>query len=119
MVSAELIEGFAELAGDFNPIHLDDEFASNTRFGKRIAHGMLSGAFISGVLGYEFIERKVVYLSQTMKFVAPVHIGDTVTVTATVKAIREEKGIVTLDTICTKQDGKVVVTGEAVLMVLE
>lgn len=119
MVSAELIERFAELAGDFNPIHLDDEFASNTRFGKRIAHGMLSGAFISGVLGYEFIERKVVYLSQTMKFVAPVHIGDTVTVTATVKAIREEKGIVTLDTICTKQDGKVVVTGEAVLMVLE
>jgi len=118
-VSAELIENFAELSGDHNPIHLDDEFAGRTRFGKRIAHGMLSGAFISGVLGYELAERKVVYLSQTMKFTAPVHIGDTVTVTATVKAIRDDRGIVTLETVCTNQDGTVVVTGEAVLMVLE
>ena len=63
----ELIRQFAELSGDFNAIHLDEEFAKTTRFGKRIAHGMLSGAFISAVLGYEFSERKILYLSQTMK----------------------------------------------------
>ena len=79
---------------------------------------MLSGAFISAVLGYEFQERKIVYLSQTMKFVAPAFIGDEITTTAVVKNIREERGIVTLETTCTKQDGTVTVTGQAMIMVL-
>src|SRR5437868_15443795 len=92
-VTDDLVRAFAELSGDHNPIHLDEEFASKTRFGRRIAHGMLSGAFISAVLGFEFRERKIVYLSQTMKFTAPVFIGDTVTATATVRNIREDKGI--------------------------
>ena len=118
-VTDELVRAFAELSGDFNPIHLDKEFAAKTRFGQRIAHGMLSGAFISAVLGYEFQERKIVYLSQTMKFTAPVYIGDTVTTTATVKNIREEKGIVTLETVCTKQDGTVAVEGKAMVMILD
>ncbi len=118
LVTDELIRAFAELSGDFNPIHLDEEFAKQTQFGKRIAHGMLSGAFISAVLGYEFSERKIVYLSQTMRFTAPVFIGDTVTVTATVKHIREDKGIVTLDTICTNQNGETLVTGESKVMIL-
>src|SRR3954447_1400496 len=83
-VTDELVRRFAEVSGDFNPIHLDDEFAKTTRFGRRIAHGMLSGAFISAVLGYEFKERKIVYLSQTMRFVAPVYLDDTVTASATV-----------------------------------
>lgn len=113
-----LIRAFAELSGDHNPIHLDEEFAAKTRFGRRIAHGMLSGAFISAVLGYEFQERKIVYLSQTMKFVAPVFIGDTVTTTATVARIREDKGIVILETICTNQTGEVTLKGEAVVMIL-
>lgn len=119
LVTDELIRGFAELSGDFNPIHLDEEFAAKTRFGRRIAHGMLSGAFISAILGYEFKERKIVYLSQTMRFVSPVFIGDTVTTTGTVKRIREEKGIVILDTICTNQDGEMLVKGEAVVMILK
>src|SRR5262245_57491339 len=93
-VTDELVRAFAEISGDHNPIQLDEEFAANTRFGRRIAHGMLSGAFISAVLGYEFHERKIVYLSQKMKFVSPVFIGDTITTTATVKHIREERGIV-------------------------
>ena len=80
-VTDELIRKFAEVSGDYNPIHLDDEFAKETRFGRRIAHGMLSGAFISAVLGYKLTERKIVYLSQTLKFTAPVFIGDTVTTT--------------------------------------
>ncbi|MFL6468265.1 MAG: MaoC family dehydratase, partial [Pyrinomonadaceae bacterium] len=117
-VTDELIRTFADLSGDHNPIHLDEQFAANTRFGRRIAHGMLSGAFISAVLGYEFRERKIVYLSQSMKFTNPVYIGDTVTTTATVKNIRQEKGIVTLETTVTKQDGSVAVTGQAMVMIL-
>jgi acyl dehydratase len=117
-VTDELIRKFADVSGDYNPIHLDDDFAKNTRFGKRIAHGMLSGAFISAVLGYEFKERKIVYLSQTMKFTAPVFIGDTVTASATVTAIREDKGIVTLETVCANQNGDTLVKGEAAVMIL-
>jgi 3-hydroxybutyryl-CoA dehydratase len=117
-VTDELIRKFAEVSGDYNPIHLDEEFAKTTRFGKRIAHGMLSGAFISAVLGREFKERKIVYLSQTMKFTAPVYLGDTVTAAATITNIREDKGIVTLETICTNQNGETLVKGEAVVMVL-
>ena len=118
-VTEELVRAFAEISGDFNPLHLDEAFASNTRFGQRIAHGMLSGAFISAVLGYEFHERKIVYLGQTLKFTAPVFLGDTVTTTAKVKNIREDKGIVTLETTCTKQDGTVTVTGQATVMILK
>ena len=117
-ITDELIKNFAEVSGDYNPIHLDEEFAAGTRFGKRIAHGMLGASFISAVLGYKLSEQKVVYLSQSLKFTAPVFIGDTVITTATVKNIRSEKGIVTLETICAKQDGMVAVTGQAMVMIL-
>jgi 3-hydroxybutyryl-CoA dehydratase len=117
-VTDELVRKFAEVSGDYNPLHLDEEFAKTTRFGRRIAHGMLSGAFISAVLGIEFRERKIVYLSQTMKFVAPVFIDDTVTATGTVTKIREDRGIVTLETVCTNQNGEMLVKGEAVVMIL-
>lgn len=117
-VTDELVRRFAELSGDHNPLHLDDEFAKTTRFGQRIAHGMLSGAFISAVLGYELSARKIVYLSQTLRFVSPVFIGDRITTTATVVRIRADKPIVTLETICTNQTGQTVVEGEAVIMLL-
>lgn len=117
-ITDSVVRAFAELSGDFNPIHLDDEFAAKTRFGRRIAHGMISGALISAVLGYEFKERKVVYLSQTLKFTAPVFLDDTVTATATVANIREDKPVVTLETVCTNQKGETVVKGEAVVMIL-
>ena len=119
LVTDELIRKFAEVSGDYNPIHLDEEVAKTTRFGKRIAHGMLSGAFISAVLGYEFTERRIVYLSQTLRFTAPVFIGDTVATTAIVSKIREDKPIVTLETICTNQNGETLVTGEAAVMILD
>ncbi len=118
-VTDALIRAFAEVSGDFNPIHLDEEFAKTTRFRQRIAHGMLSGAFISAVLGNEFKGLKIVYLSQTMKFTAPVFIGDTVTTTATVTNIREDKNIVTCETVCTNQNGEMLVTGESKIMILE
>jgi acyl dehydratase len=117
-ITDAVVRAFAELSGDYNPIHLDDEFAARTRFGKRIAHGMISGALISAVLGYELKDRKIVYLSQTMKFTAPVFIDDTVTATATVTNIREDKHIVIVETICTNQKGETVVKGEAAIMVL-
>jgi 3-hydroxybutyryl-CoA dehydratase len=117
-VTDELIRKFADVSGDYNPIHLDDEFAAGTRFGKRIAHGMLSASFISAVLGYRMTERKIVYLSQSLKFVAPVYIGDTVTARATVTAIREDKPIVTIETTCENQRGETLITGEAKIMAL-
>jgi len=117
-ITDEIIRKFAELSGDHNPIHLDEDFAAATRFGRRIAHGMLSGAFISAVLGYEFKERKIVYLSQTMKFTAPAFIGDTITVSATVKSVRIDKPIVVMDTICTNQNGETTLIGEAAVMLL-
>jgi acyl dehydratase len=117
-VTDDVIRRFADVSGDFNRIHLDDEFAAKTRFGKRIAHGMLSGAFISAVLGSEFRELSTIYLSQTMRFTAPVFLGDTVTTTATITNIREDKPIVTLSTICRNQNGETTLEGESVVMVL-
>ena len=117
-ITDQLIRDFAALSGDHNPIHLDERHAAQTRFGRRIAHGMLSGAFISAVLGFEFGERSIVYLSQSMRFTAPAFIGDIITTTATVTSVREDKPIITLETTCTKQTGDVTLTGEAVVMVL-
>ncbi len=118
-ITDAVVRAFAEFSGDYNPIHLDEEFARTTRFGKRIAHGMISAALISAVLGYEFKERRVVYLSQTLKFVAPVFLDDTVTVIATVTNIREDKPVVTLETVCARQTGEVVVRGEAAVLILD
>ncbi len=117
-ITDAVVRAFAELSGDFNPIHLDEEFAAKTQFGKRIAHGMISGALISAVLGNEFKEKKIVYLSQTMRFIAPVFIDDTVTATATVVNIREDKPIITIETICTNQNGEKLVIGEGKVMLL-
>lgn len=117
-VTDELIRKFADVSGDYNPIHLDEDFAAKTRFGKRIAHGMLGASFISAVLGYKLSEQKVVYLSQTLKFVAPVYIGDTVTAKAVVKEIRQDKPIVTIETTCENQNGELLITGEGKIMVL-
>jgi 3-hydroxybutyryl-CoA dehydratase len=118
-VTDETVRKFAEVSGDFNPIHLDEEFASKTMFKRRIAHGMLGASFISAVLGYKMGDRKVVYLSQTLKFIAPVFIDDTVTAKATVKEIREDKPIVTIECVCENQNGETVITGEGKIMILD
>ena len=118
-VTDELIRQFADVSGDYNPIHLDEEFAKETRFGKRIAHGLLTASFISAVLGYKLSERKIVYLGQTLRFKHPTFIGDTVTAKAKVIKIREDKAIVTIETICENQDGVLLVKGEATIMLLD
>lgn len=106
---------FAGISTDFNPAHLDEEYAKTTQFGGRIAHGMLSVGFISAVLGTQLPGPGTIYLGQTLKFRAPVRIGDTVTATATVKELIVEKNRVILDTVCTV-GGKVVIEGEATMM---
>jgi 3-hydroxybutyryl-CoA dehydratase len=110
------VRAFAELTGDRNPVHLDDEYAAGTRFGRRIAHGMLGASLISSVLANELPGRGTVYVSQTLRFTAPVFPGDTVTARVTVKAVREDKPVVTLETVCTNQRGERVVEGEAVVL---
>jgi 3-hydroxybutyryl-CoA dehydratase len=116
-VTAEDVRAFGEVTGDTNPLHRDPEYASKTRFGECIAHGMLSAGYISAVLGTRLApDYTVVYLSQSLRFLRPVKIGDTVRAVAEVKAIDDEKRIVTLETDCFSQGGEPVVKGEAVVL---
>jgi 3-hydroxybutyryl-CoA dehydratase len=110
------IVAFAGISGDTNPIHLHDGFARTTRFGQRIAHGMLSGSYISTVIGTKLPGPGAVYVSQTMNFMAPVIIGDTITAIATITAIDDRRRRVTLKTQCFNGE-KVVIDGEAVVLV--
>jgi len=110
------IVAYAGVSGDTNPIHLHDGFARTTRFGQRIAHGMLSGSFISAVIGTKLPGPGSIYVSQTMNFMAPVLIGETITAVATVTAIDERRRRVTLKTQCLNGD-KVVIDGEAQILV--
>ena len=114
-VTEATIAAFAEVSGDHNPVHLDAEFAATTSFKERIAHGMLSAAYISAVLGNDLPGPGAIYLSQTLNFRRPVKIGDVVTARVTVAAIDTEKARVTFTTVC-EVTGKAVVQGEAVIM---
>ena len=113
------IEAFAEVTGDHNPVHVDEAFAQQTRFGRRIAHGMLTASLISSVLANKLPGEGSVYLGQTLQFVAPVFPGDEVTARVTVKAVREGKPIVTLETICVNQRGETVIRGEGTVLISE
>ena len=106
---------FAGVSTDVNPAHLDEEYAKGTMFGGRIAHGMLSASFISAVLANHLPGPGTIYLSQTLKFKAPVRPGDTVRATVTVREVNVAKNRVTLDTVCTVA-GKVVIEGECQMM---
>ena len=107
---------FAGISGDQNPVHLNQEFAEGTRFKGRIAHGMLTASFISTVLGNKLPGPGCIYVSQNLKFKAPVRAGDTVHTRVTVTGVLHEKGRVRLETICRVGD-VIVIEGEAVLMV--
>ena len=111
------IEKFADLSGDRNPIHLDEEHAKATRFGRRIAHGMLTSSLISNVIGNELPGIGSIYLGQTLQFLAPVFPGDTITARATVTSVREDKPIVKIETVCTNQRDEIVIKGEATVLV--
>ncbi len=115
-VSEANIVAFAEISGDRNPVHLDADYAATTMFKERIAHGMLSAAYISAVFGMELPGPGAIYMSQTLKFKAPVKIGDTVVTTVKVAELIPEKRRARFECVCTVND-KPVIEGEAMLMV--
>lgn len=114
-ITDEMVRKFAELSGDNNPIHLDEEYAKTTRFGRRIAHGMISAALISRVMGVE-LGAGGIYLGQTLKFTHPLFIDDTAVVEVTVLQKRE-KGIALIETLVKNQNGDLCVKGEATIMI--
>jgi 3-hydroxybutyryl-CoA dehydratase len=115
-ISNEDVLAFAELSGDTNPVHLDDAYAAQTMFKQRIAHGFLTASLISTVLGTKLPGPGCIYLSQSLKFRAPVMIGDEVVATAKITSLDAEKGRAVIATQCAV-NGKSVIDGEALMMV--
>ena len=107
---------YAGITGDLNPAHIDQVASENTPFRGRIAHGMLSAGLISAVLGMQLPGPGTIYMSQNLRFTAPVRIGDTVTAKVEIVELIAEKNRVKLATTCTNQEGKVVLEGEALVM---
>lgn len=118
-ISEADVYAFAGITGDFNPLHVDAEFARRSRFGERIAHGILTAGLISTVLGMKLPGPGGIFLSQSLRFVRPVRLGDTITATAEVTSWNAAKRILQLRTACTNQRDEVVVEGESVLLVEE
>lgn len=116
VVTEDMIEQFAEVSGDFNPLHLDESYAQETMFKGRIAHGILSAGFISKIFGTVMPGKGSVYISQTLRFLAPVRIGDTVSTTVEVMEINTEKKRVSFKSRC-RVDRTVVIDGDALIMV--
>ncbi len=116
IVSCKLIEAYAGLLGDKNPIHLDKVYAEKTRFKKRIAHGMLVGGFISKVIGMDFPGEGTVYLKQELEFLKPVYIDDKIMVRVEVIEQNEETNRLTLETICRNLGGETLVKGKALVL---
>lgn len=111
---------FAGITGDFNSIHINKVAAQESMFHERVAHGMLVGSFISTVIGMYMPGPGSIYLEQTMKFLAPVKIGDTITATVRVtEVLNEAKGILKLQTVVTNQEGKTVIDGSATVKIVD
>jgi 3-hydroxybutyryl-CoA dehydratase len=111
------VAAFARITGDRNPLHLDDEFAGRSRFGGRIAHGILTAGLISAVIGMRLPGPGGIYLSQTLAFRRPVRIGDTITAAAEVVDYDAPRRRLRLKTTCVNQRGETVLEGEAVVLV--
>lgn len=114
-ITDKMVRQFAEMSGDFNPIHLDDEFASKTRFKKRIAHGMILGALVSRFLN-DKIGSGGIYLAQTLKFSNPVYIDDEITFHLEITKLHKKRGFGTVETTAVNKAGEVVLKGEATIM---
>jgi 3-hydroxybutyryl-CoA dehydratase/enoyl-CoA hydratase len=108
---------YADLSTDHNPVHLDEDFAKQTQFGQRIVHGMLVSSLFSALLGEHLPGHGTIYMSQNIQFKAPVYLNTPVIATVEIVNIREGKPIVTLQTTCVDESGKLLVTGEAVMFV--
>jgi 3-hydroxybutyryl-CoA dehydratase len=114
-ITFDMIEKFAEVSEDRNPIHLDEAAGAQSIFGERIAHGLLSASLFSALLGERLPGHGTIYVSQSLRFMGPVRIGDAVTATVTVSDILSERKRVTL-TCEAKVDEKLVITGEAMVL---
>jgi 3-hydroxybutyryl-CoA dehydratase len=114
-ITSEDIFAYATLSGDDNPVHIDEAYAAGSVFGERIAHGYHVGSFISAAIGKYVPGKGSIYLSQTMKFLAPVKVGDEVTATVEVTDFPKDNRVL-LKTVCTNQDGTEVITGEALVI---
>ena len=117
-ITAAEIAAFADLTGDVNPLHVDAEFAGSTFFGGPIAHGMLSASLLSTVIGCLLPGTGAIYRSQNLRFLRPVHPGDTLRATVEVREINSERNELALDTWIENQDGVRVIEGEAVVSLL-
>lgn len=115
-VTEQMGQQFAQLSGDFNPIHFDEDYAGKTMFEGKIAHGMLVGGFISGVLGNDFPGEGTIYLKQDLKFLRPVRYGDTIQVRVTIAEKDEDRFRLKLSTDCYNQKEELVVEGMALVM---
>ncbi len=110
-ISAADIDTFADLSGDHNPVHMDEEYGKKTIFGGRIAHGVISLGLLSAAMAK--LPGLPIFMSQSVRFLKPVRIGDTITASVEIIETRPDKGIVTLKNTCTNQKGEVVIEGEA------
>ena len=117
VITADLVERFAALTGDTNPLHLDEAFARQTRFGRRIAHGVLGLALISAVLGTQLPGPGAIYLEQYIRFLRPVYLDDQITAEVEVLAWDPERRRLRLQTRCLNDQGQEVIRGEALVMV--
>ena len=117
-ITEEDVKKFVEICGDVNPIHVDVEFAKTTPFKDRIVHGVLVSSLISTVVGTKVPGPGSVWLDQTLKFLRPVKIGDTITATSEILVKIEERQQVVVRTTCTNQDGQVVIEGEGIHKIL-
>ncbi len=118
-ISDAEVRTFAALTGDHNPVHLDEEAARRSVFGARVAHGMLTAGLVSAVLGTRLPGPGAIYLSQTLRFLRPVFVGDAVTVRVEVLEVLPAKRRVRLATTCRNQRGESVLEGEALVLVPE
>ncbi|BBE30424.1 dehydrogenase [Tepiditoga spiralis] len=115
-ITSNMVETFAEITGDKNPVHLDEEFAKNSIFKARIAHGILVVGQISAVLGMEFPGPGTIYLKQDTKFLKPVYIGEKIKISVEVKEKYDEKSRILLSTKVFNEKGKLAVDGEALVL---
>ena len=119
LMTESLVNAYAELTGDFSPVHIDEAAAAKTRFGTRIAHGMLSVSFLSAVIGMDLPGPGTIWVAQALKFKQAVKLGDTITWRVEVLELFPEKKRARLSTVCRNQRGEIVIEGEGTILLLE
>ncbi len=119
LMTESLINAYAELTGDFSPVHIDEAAAAKTRFGTRIAHGMLSVSFLSALIGMDLPGPGTIWVAQALKFKQAVKLGDTITWRVEVLELFPERKRATLSAVCRNQRGETVIEGEGTILLLE